>query len=291
MLNSFAVLSPPTVAEATRELARLGERARVYAGGSELLLLLRHRLVEADYLINVKGIAALGGIAWDNGSLRIGATVTHRRLESDPLVQTHLPMFSHAESQVANVRVRNQGTLGGNLCFNDPHSDSGTALLAYEARVKVTGKDGERRMALNEFFVDVYATKLQAGEILTEIEVPPLPPGFGTAYLRVHRFQRPTLGVAAAVRTRDGLLGDLRLAIGCVGPRPERLGELERSLSGLKLADARRVIDDHGAYLSEILKPVDDLLGSAEYKLYLARVLLGRALSDAARNGIVAGNA
>lgn len=275
-------MSVPTSApEAAGELARLGERAKVYAGGAELLLLLRRGLIQADHLINIKRISSLDSIAWDGGAVRIGATVTHHRLETDPLVREHLPMFAHAESQVANIRVRNQGTLGGNLCFNDPHSDPGTALLVYEAGVTLAGQRKQRRLPLHKFLVGMYATAVEADELLVEVQVPPLPPGWGSAYLRVHRLQRPTLGVAAAAKLRDGRLEGVRLAVGCVGPIPQRLAELEGKMPGLKLDEAQQVIKEGKAYLSELLEPVDDILGSAEYKVYLSLLFLGRALSRA----------
>src|SRR5919202_917656 len=139
MLRHFRVLDPTTVAEAASELGRLGERARVYAGGAELVLLLRQGILEADYLVNVKRIPGLDALGWENGAVRIGATATHRRLETDALVREHLPLFANAESHVGNVRVRNQGTVGGNLCFADPHADVATALLVHDATVRLGG--------------------------------------------------------------------------------------------------------------------------------------------------------
>ena len=142
MLQPFRVLTPANVEEASAELVRLGERATIYAGGAELILLLRYGMVHADYLINIKGIDGLSEIGWDGRTVQIGATVTHRRLETDSLIRERLPLLADAESRIANIRVRNQGTLGGNLCFNDPHSDPGTTLLLHEAEVVLARKDG-----------------------------------------------------------------------------------------------------------------------------------------------------
>src|SRR3989337_1857941 len=150
MLRPFRVLVPSSAPEAASELARLGDKAKIYAGGAELLLLLRRGLIEADHLINIKHIPSLDRIAWDAGVVHIGATVTHHRLETDPLVCEHLPMFAQAESQVATIRVRNQGTLGGNLCFNDPHSDPGTALLVYEAKGEFVVPQKKRNKTIDE---------------------------------------------------------------------------------------------------------------------------------------------
>ncbi len=284
MLQPFRVLTPAYVEEASAELVRLGDRAAIYAGGAELVLLLRYGMVRAEYLINIKSIDGLSEIRRDGQAVQIGATVTHRRLETDPVIREHLPLLADAESQIANIRVRSQGTLGGNLCFNDPHSDPGTALLVHEAEVVLAHKDGLRQMPLSDFLSGMYATALEPGELLQKVLVAPLPLGWGAAYLRVHRYQRPTLNVAIAAKLQNGAVENARLAVGCVGPKPQRLSELEAKIRGEKLDDAKRIFADSKRYLRDRLEPVDDLLGSADYKIYMAAVLLSRALSQANQN-------
>src|SRR5207253_1674915 len=192
MLNPFRVISPTTVPEAAAELDRLGDAARIYAGGAELLLLMRNGLLDPDYLVNIKLVPSLHGIRWDGQVLRMGAAVTHRELERDPLVRDHAPTLGEAERHVGNIRVRTQGTLGGNLCFADPHADPGTALLVHDASVTVEGARGPRQLPLDEFFVGTYETALDPSELLTEVQVPPLPPGWGWSFERIERFYRPT---------------------------------------------------------------------------------------------------
>src|SRR5215510_3070026 len=177
MLGSLQLLQPTTVDEASGALRDLAERGKIYAGGAELLLLMRHGLLQSEVLVDVKKIARLHRIARENGTLSVGACVTHHTLELNPLVREHAPSLAAAESQVANVRVRNQGTLGGNLCFNDPHSDPGTVLLIHNSTVIIGNQSGNRRMPLKQFFLDVYATALEPGDVLLEIEVPALPAG------------------------------------------------------------------------------------------------------------------
>ena len=284
MLQPFRVLTPANVEEASEELVRLGERATIYAGGAELILLLRYGMVHAEYLINIKGIDGLSEIGWDGRTVQIGATVTHRRLETDSLIRERLPLLADAESRIANIRVRNQGTLGGNLCFNDPHSDPGTALLLHEAKVVLARKDGHRQIPLSDFLSGMYSTGLEPGELLQKVFVAPLPVEWGAAYLRVHRYQRPTLNVAVAAKLQNGAVEDARLAVGCVGPKPLRLSELEAKIRGEKLDSAKQIFADSKPYLKDKLEPVDDLLGSADYKIYMAAVLLSRALSQASRS-------
>jgi xanthine dehydrogenase iron-sulfur cluster and FAD-binding subunit A len=280
MLPTFKLLRPTTVSEAASELRRLGDSAKLYAGGAELALLMRHGLVDPEYFIDIKSIPDLGRIAAIGSAVTIGACATHHRIERDPVVRAQLPAFAYAESQVANIRVRAQGTLGGNLCFNDPHSDPGTALLIHEATVTVANGSGRRQMRLEDFLGEMYATALEADELLVSVDAPLLPDGWGSSYHRVHRYQRPTLGVAAAAQFAGGRIEGVRLAVGCVSAKPMRLPDLEREIVGADIQNARRLIQERKAYLRELLQPVDDLLGSAAYKLYMTQVLLGRALED-----------
>jgi carbon-monoxide dehydrogenase medium subunit len=213
MLRPLRVSQPTTVTEASAELARLGEDAKVYAGGTELILWLRLGLVHYSHLVDVKKIPALGELTWDGKTMHIGAAVTHRRLERSADVAEHLPLLHQATALVANVRVRNVGTLGGNLCFGDPHSDPAPALLVYNTRVTIGHHGGARSIGLDKFFVGLYETALAPDELLVEVEVEPMPPGIGSAYLRCARVERPSLAVAVAAAQRDGRLAHVRLAV------------------------------------------------------------------------------
>ena len=281
MLSPLKLVQPTTVQEASRALTDYGEKAKIYAGGAELLLLLRNGLLQSEVLVDVKKIQRLHGITLDDGILHVGACVTHHTLENSAIVREQAPSLTYAESQVANVRVRSQGTLGGNLAFSDPHSDPGTVLLIHNASVILGNEKAERRIALKDFFVDMYATVLEPGDLLLEVHIPALPAGMKSAYLRLHRYQRPTLGVAVGVRVNNGDFEEVRLAVGCVGPKAQRLAELETKIKATKLIDAKRILAEASNYLRALLQPVDDLLGSAEYKLYMTRVMLGDALEQA----------
>jgi aerobic carbon-monoxide dehydrogenase medium subunit len=286
MLGSLQLLQPTTISEASKALAEYGENAKIYAGGAELLLLLRQGLLQTELLVNIKKIERFHRISIEANGFRVGACVTHHTLETSPIVREHAPSFAYAESQVANVRVRNQGTLGGNLCFNDPHSDPGTVLLVHNASVTLGSYKGERQIALNDFFLDMYTTALEPDEILLEVQIPDLPTEMKSAYLRLHRYQRPTLGVAVAAKMDKGTVEDLRLAVGCVSSRAQQLPEIEAKIKGTNVSGAKRIFAEQKNYLRDVLRPVDDLLGSAEYKIYMTGVLLGDALEQAAgKNG------
>jgi carbon-monoxide dehydrogenase medium subunit len=286
MHNPFQIVQAKTFPEASRALRSYGERARVYAGGTELLLLLRHGLVDCEYLIDVKRIPRLTQLSWDGRALHIGAAVTHRMIEQSPAVREHLPVLAEVEASVANVRVRNVGTIGGNLCFSDPHSDPGTVLLIHDASVELRRGASRRQIPLDEFWLGSYETVLDTDEIMATIHVPALPAGMAAAYERVERYERPSAGFAVAAAERGGRLTEVRLAVGCIGPRPLRLREIEARLAGLRPSEAQRVLLSAGDEISALLDPVDDIHGSVEYKRYIAPVLLARTLARAiARTG------
>lgn len=281
MLRPFRVLDPKSIADASAELGKYGEDAKVYAGGSELLLLIRQGFVQYDYLVNVKGIPELSKLNWDGNTLQIGSNVTHSQMERSAEVREHFPALQNAESLVANIRVRNIGTLGGNICFGDPHSDPATALLIYNTQAKIAKKDAARSIPLDKFFVGLYETALEPDEVLTGLDVEPLPQGTGSAYLRVARFERPSISAAVAAGKKNDQLCCVRIAIGCVGPVPIRLSELESKVEGATLEEGQRIVKEARSYYSEILEPVDDLHGSAEYKTYMVGVMLSRGLAQA----------
>jgi carbon-monoxide dehydrogenase medium subunit len=283
MLPKLQLVQPRSIAEASKALAEFGDKAKVYAGGAEILLLMRHRLLPIEVLINVKKIGQLEQLTCDEKGLRVGACLTHHALETSALVRAHAPSFAYAESQVANIRVRSQGTLGGNLCFNDPHSDPGTVLLVYEASVTIGSRRGERQMLLDDFFLDMYSTALEADELLLEVQIPPLPGGMESVYLRLHRYQRPTLGVAAAVMMNGDTIEQTRLAVGCIGPRAQRLPDIEFKFKGATLSEAEKIVAEQKSYFRDVLRPVDDLLGSSDYKLHMTRVLVAEAVKAAAQ--------
>jgi carbon-monoxide dehydrogenase medium subunit len=282
LLRPFRYVDPTTIVEASSELADLGDEAKVYAGGSEILLLMREGLLRPSYLVDVKGIADLRGIELDGDTVRIGATETHRRIQMDPLVRSRLPVLAEATRHIGNVRVRTQGTLGGNLCFADPHADPGTALLVHGATLTVASRRGTRRVDLEAFLKGMYEVDLAQDELLVDVRARPLPESWRQAYVRFEQFYRPTVTAAVAARVTGDRIDEVRLAVGSIGPKPLRLRALEARLAGSSIADAIRIVSGSGAYLAEQLEPVDDLLGPADFKVYLAAVYLTRALRQIA---------
>ncbi len=280
-MGPFTLHQPDSVEAASSLLARYGEGVKVLAGGSELILLLKLGLIGPAHIIDIKKIPRLDFLDYDPNAkaLRIGPLVTHRALELSSAVRERFPLLLEMERRLANVRIRNVGTLAGNLCFAEPHADPGTLLIAYEARIKARNAKRERRLGLSEFFVDYYKTALDEDEVLTEIEIPELQDGFQGTYLRFCPGERPTVTVAVLIRWKEAGSQEVRIALGCVGPRPIRATEVEEGLKGKSAQEILHTAMDAGARASLLCDPLEDLWGSVEYKRQIVKTLVARGLS------------
>ena len=303
-MKPFRLHEPATPQEAAALLAQESGAAALYAGGTELLLAMKAGLLAYDALINVKSVAGLDAIAADDGAddgavvigagatrgaVVIGAGATHSAVERDPLVRERLPLLAEVTHSVANARVRNVGTLAGNLCFAEPHSDPAALLLVYEAEIDAQGPAATRRIPMRALQTNSYETSLAPDEMVVAVRVPPLPAGMSGAYSKFGRHHRPTLGVAAAAAVADGRIADIRLAVGCVSPIARRLSRSEDVLRGERVdetgADAP-ALREACRLAAEDAEAVADLHGEADYKEHLTRVFLERTLLRAlARNG------
>jgi carbon-monoxide dehydrogenase medium subunit len=274
------------VAEASTLLRTLGEDAIVYSGGTELLLLFKLGLVSYDHLVDIKRIPALSGISQQNGWLVIGAATTHRSIERSAIVREHAAELAAMERHVANIRVRSVGTLGGNLCFADPHSDPTTFLLTLDATVTCASDDAtSRTLPLADFVRDAYETDLHAGELLTEVRIPPLPDNARMSHQRFAVHERPSATVTALVQWRQDRVHDARIAVGSVGFRATRAAHAERLLLDAAPADMEDRLNDVAEAAAEVSAPVSDDNGSADYKAHLVTVLVKRAVREAALRG------
>ena len=279
-LPPFDLHRAQSVDEARELLGRYGEDAAVICGGTELLLLLKLGFAAYGHLVDIKRIGELGGIRAENGAIVVGSTATHREIERSPLVLELLPSLAAMECRVANIRVRNVGTLGGNLCFSDPHSDPATFLLALDAEAELEG----RRMPLSEFLVGPYETALRHGELLAAVRIPVPAPGTAIAHRKLAFHERPAATVACAVRVDGGAVAEARIAVGSVGARAVRATAAERALTGCAVDDAPAVAEA-AALAAEASGAVDDANGTAAYKEQLVRVLVARCFADATTSG------
>jgi len=235
-------------------------------------------VLRTRHLIDVKPIEALREIRLAGGTLTIGAGVTHWVLERDRTVAGAIPAFSEMEHNVANVRVRAAGTLGGNIAFAEPHADPPTLLAALGARVVLEGSSGRRALAVDEFITGMYQTALGSDEVLVAVEIPVPARATRVAYTKFQILERPSVGVAIVASLREGRFADApTVVVGAADEMPRRADT--RDLAG---ADARAADTAHalGAAAQRAVEPVGDLAGSAEYKRHLVGVFARRTLAS-----------
>jgi carbon-monoxide dehydrogenase medium subunit len=281
-LSRFEIHQPASIAEASQMLGRYGDEAAIYAGGTELLLAMRHRALAYSHLIDLKVIPGLNAIEAHDGTMEIGAACTHRAIERSTLVREKQPAFAELESHVANIRVRATGTLGGNLCFAEPHSDPATMLLVLGATVRIESATGAREIPIEKLIAGAYANHLAPGEILTRIVVPSAKPSHRSAYMKFQIHERPTLGLGVWLETSDGghTFTAARVAVGCVCPFPSRALAAEQLLTGPR-AEVEKRLPEAAALIADGADLVEDHEGSAEYKRHLIGVFLRRTFLKA----------
>ncbi len=279
------LLRPSSLEQAVESLRALGERARPLGGGTALVLLLGQGLLSLDSLVDLRRIPRLDEIEHEPGiGLRLGALVTHRAVERSPLVRARLPFLTEVFHHVANVRVRNQATVGGVLAEADYASDPPAALIALNARVRVTGPDGERELPVAELLRGWYETSLASGEIIHEVLIPDSEAGTRFAYRRfVSRStqDRPCANVAIALRASGDRCAELRVVVGAVAATPQRFPDVEALAQGEKLSEA--VVGQIAQAYAARIEPLSDARGSAWYRRQVVEVLLRRTLLEVAQ--------
>jgi aerobic carbon-monoxide dehydrogenase medium subunit len=279
---AFEYLRPKTVPEAISMLQQHGEDAKILSGGQSLIPLMKLRLARPSHLIDINRIAGLAYIKEDGGFLKIGGLTRESELESSAILGSRYPVLFDTAKVIADPQVRNLATVGGNLAHGDPANDHPATMIALGAQVVATGAKGERVIPIDDFFVSLFETSLQKGEILTEIRVPTPPPRSGGAYLKSERKVGDFATAAVAVQlTLDDKGVVVRVGIGLtnVGPTPLRAKKSEAALKGKKpdagtIAEAAQLASDEA-------QPSSDLRGPAAYKKGLIKELTKRAIARA----------
>jgi carbon-monoxide dehydrogenase medium subunit len=282
-VRSFVLLEPGSPQEASRMIADNGEDSRLLAGGTALLLAMRQRLVTPSHLIHIGALQALQGIDYDQrNGLRIGALVRHAEVAASPTVQKHYPMLASMAGKLANPQIRNMGTLGGNLCYADPATDPPVCLIALGARLVAVAARGERVIGLDEFYAGYYETTLQPDEVVTRIEVPPLPAnarGVYTRFLRTAAEHRPLVGLGVLAHCDADVISEIRIAIGASTPTPVRARKAETFLRQKRIA--ADTIQEAARIAAAEIEPIADFRGSADYRREMVRVVTNRTLESA----------
>lgn len=283
-MNAFEYRAPKTLDEALAVLREQGENARVIAGGTALVTMMRQHLVRPGCLVSLRDVEGLDRIETTNGALRLGALVTHREAEVSPLVQERLPVLAETFRRVATIRIRHMATVGGALAHADPNQDPPVTLMALGASVDIRSAGGRRELPLEEFFRDYYESALEGGELVTAVTVPVLAARSGATYVKFlprTADDYATVAVAATVTLEaDGeRCREARIALGSVGVTPLRARAAEALLSGERISES--LLQAVGETVKGAVDPLSDHRGSAAYKREMTAVMVSRALRPA----------
>jgi len=281
----FEYLEPENVEKVVSLLSKYGSKAKIIAGGTDLVVQMRDKTITPEYVIDISCIPGLDYIDYDKKrGLRIGALTSIRALEMSAELRRRYPVISQAASQLGSVAIRNTGTIGGNLCNAAPSAETAPALTGLSATAKIVGPRGERLAALEDFFTGPGSTVLQNGELLVEIQVPLVPPNTKGVYLK-HSI-RSTIDLAivnvAAVLTLESeyeVCKDIKLVLGAVAPTPMRTRKAEQILRGKKVDET--LINETAKVASDEVRPISDVRASAEYRKQMVEVLTRRAIREA----------
>jgi carbon-monoxide dehydrogenase medium subunit len=281
-MRRFDLALPQSLDDCLKILADHGGRAKLLAGGTDLLPQMKHGLLKPALVVDLSGIDRVRRVDNGSGGLRIGAAVTARELEVHPALGGAYRSIAESAALVGSLQVRNLATVGGNLCNAAPSADMAPPLVALEAQAVIAGAKGERRVPIADFFTGVRKTVLVPNELLVELIVPAPGPNSGGQYLR-HTPRREldiaVVGVASQLTMANGRCAKARIALASVAPTPVRATAAERALEGQALTP--ELIERAATLAIEAAKPISDQRGSVEFRKHLVRVLTRRTLTTA----------
>lgn len=284
----FEYLEPTTVEEAVSLLAKYNGKAKVMAGGTDLVVQMRRKLLRPKYIISLGLIPDLDYIHYDKKEgVRIGALTTIRAIETSPILKQEYPVISQSAGQLASMAVRNRATIAGNLCNASPSADMAPALIGLSASAKIVGPVGTKTVLLEDLFTGPGITVLKTGDVLTEIGVPTPLPHMGCTYLK-HGLRGSMdlaiVGVAAVITLqRPGdICQDSKVVLGAVAPTPMRARGTEDLIRGKTINDD--LISKASQLAAEEARPISDVRSSAEYRRDMVTVFTEKALREAVQS-------
>jgi len=278
---SFTYVEPRDVGEVIETLARYGDEAKLIAGGTGLINLMKQNLVQPAYLVGLRRIRGLDSIE-SASSLAIGALCTLRKIESTTVADFGFSLLAETCRQVATIRIRSMATIGGALAYADPYQDTPPALMVLDAIVHLCSQKGTREVSVSDLFTGYYETVIQPDELVTEVFIPEQPSGSGSVFIKFlpqTHDDYATVAVAARVTLQNERIGDARVALGAAASTPLRAKVVEEALRGQ--APTPDVLRDAAALVASLVDPIPDFRGSANYKRDMAVVFVRRALAQA----------
>ena len=278
MLKEFEYLKPDSIKETISILSQFGEKAQIFNGGTDLIVEMRDKIIQPEYLVDIKAIPQLNRITYNKqDGLNIGATATLNEISNSKVVQTHYPILVKACKTVGSYQVRNRATLVGNICNASPAADTAPPLLVLEVKVNIIGPTGEKIVPINQFFTGVKKNILKKGEIVTSITIPPIKDKWTGVYLKRGRKKEVDLAIVgvAVVCIRD----EVRIALGAVAPVPVRAFKTEELLKGKTIDES--LLEKAGKSTLTEVSPISDVRSSQEYREEIIKVLVRRAILQA----------
>ncbi|MCI7145180.1 MAG: xanthine dehydrogenase family protein subunit M [Clostridiales bacterium] len=282
-LPVFDYTRATSLEEASKLAAEKGDKAVLMAGGTDVILLIHAKAIPAELVIDIKEIPGLDEIKYVEGEgMHIGALAKLFDIQSSPVVEEKMPALCDAARYVASPQIRRKGTMAGNICNASPSADTASILVAMKAVVKVYNVKGEKEIPIDEFFKGVKKTVLEPGDVVTEIFIPELKKGEGSAYFK-HSVRKAMdlaiIGVGSKITMDGSKITDARICMGGVGITPLRAKNAEKILIGNEITD--ELLEQAGVAASEECSPISDVRASAEYRKDMVRVYTKRAVKKA----------
>jgi carbon-monoxide dehydrogenase medium subunit len=280
--RSFEYFAPQTIRETIALLNKYKDEAKILAGGHSLIPLMKLRLASPKYILDINRIPGLSYIKESGKDIRIGALTRYYEIESSGLLKKYYPIFPETAQMIGDVQVRNMGTLGGNVVHADPANDFPVTMVAVGAEFVVRGPRGQRTIKANEFFLDVFTTKLKFNEVLTEIRVPLPPPRSGGSFQKFERKAGDFAIVTSAVQIsldNQGRCKNVGIGLGAAGPTVIKAVEAEKVFVGHR--PEAELVERAADRCSDVSHPTSDIRGSAEYKKEMVKVFFKRAFYKA----------
>jgi aerobic carbon-monoxide dehydrogenase medium subunit len=278
-MNNYDYLIPTSVQEAISLHESYGEKSSYIAGGTDVMVKLKQKKIRPQALISLRRLKGLDHITYKEGELRIGAMVTHRMMELSPIIRAEFPVLIDAAEHIGSVQIRNVATIGGNIVNAVPSADGAIPLLTLGAQIRAVGPEGERTIALEDFFVGPGKTCLKSSEILSEFFVPELPAHTGAAYWKHTRrggMELAILGVGVLISLEDDMktCSEARIGLGVLAPTPIRAQKAEAFLKGKKLDEES--LKEAGSIAAQECKPRDSIRGKAWYRKDMVTLFVRR---------------
>jgi len=281
-LSKFDYYAPDTIEEACKLADEKGEGCMFLAGGTDLMVKVKRKLIEVKTVIDIKKIKGLEDISYDDTKgLTIGSTASLTTIENHPLIKDKYPAISDAAHATANVQIRNMASLAGNLCNAAPSAENAPVLMAMGAAVTLVSKEGSRQVPVDEFFKGPGQTVIEKGEILTTVNVPVPPAGSGTSYQHISargKVDISAVGVGAMLIMNGDICEDARIFLGAVAATPMMAVNAQDVLKGKNITE--ELLQTAGLEASKECKPITDMRATAEYRKLMVAVLTGRAIDE-----------